>query len=119
MNDKVADEVTVLIQECLKGMESEKTKANETLKQLSSIKLVWSGAMLRNSAGSIEAWLSRDDVPDGELVCILPTVQPANAGRVTTVGRVVGKKASLAGTSETTLAGRPLFWIRPSKTNSN
>ena len=119
INATLENEVTVSIREGMKNLVILKGKTNETLNQLAANKLVWVGAMLRDSNGKIEAWLYRDDVPDGEIVSIVPSVQPANSSRVVIVGRVKRKQASLSGAAETALAGRPLYWIRPVKTNSN
>ena len=119
MNATLDNEVIVSVREAMKRVDVLRRKTNETLSQLAASKLVWVGAMLRDSNGKIEAWLYRDDVPDGEIVSIVPGVQPANSARVVIVGRVKGKQASLSGAAETALAGRPLYWIRPVKTNSN
>ncbi len=119
MNDTIEDDVSVSFQEAIKQVDILRRKTNQTLSQLAANKLVWVGAMLRDSNGKIEAWLYRDDVPDGEIVSIIPNVQLANSARIVTVGRVNGKRASLSGGVETALAGRPLYWIRPAKTISN
>ncbi len=119
MNANMDNEVLACIKECLKELESQKLKLSESLKRLAGSNFEWIGAMMRDSTGKLDAWLNRDDVPDGDVVCIVPAVQPANAGRVVQVGRVAGKKLSFSGSSETSLAGRPLFLICTSKTNSN
>ncbi len=119
MNERIDEAVLVSIKQCMKELENQKATTNEALKRLSTNKLVWVGAMLRDSAGNLDTWLNRDDVPDGELVTIMPTIQSANVARVVQVGRVTGKKPTFSGSSESALAGRPLFWMRPFKTNSN
>lgn len=119
INATLENDVMISVREGLKRVDILRRETNETLNQLAKNKLVWVGAMLRDSNGKIEAWLYRDDVPDGEIVSIVPSVQSANSARVVIVGRAKGKQASLSGAAETALAGRPLYWIRPIKTNSN
>lgn len=119
INETLEIKVVDSIREGMKNLAILRSKSNETLNQLAANKLVWVGAMLRNSNGKIEAWLFRDDVPDGELVSIVPSVQPANSARIVVVGHVKEKQAFFSGDAVTALAGRPLYWIRPVKTNSN
>ncbi len=119
INTTLANEVLAPVREGMKRIDVLQSEANETLRQLAASKLVWVGSMLRDSHGTIEAWLYRDDVPDGEIVSIVPSVQPANSSRVVIVGRVKANQASLSNAAETALAGRPLYWIRPVKKNSN
>ena len=119
MNEALDKDVILSFREGMKNLDILRRQTNETLNQLAASKLVWVGAMLRDTNGKVEAWLYRDDVPDGEIVSVIPGVQLADAARVVPVGRINGKQASLSGEAETALAGRPLYWIRPVKTNSN
>jgi hypothetical protein len=75
--------------------------------------------MLRDSNGKIEAWLARDDVPNGTIATVVPSAQASNSSRVVLVGQVEGKKGTLQAEAEAILAGRPLYWIRPLKPVSN
>ncbi len=119
MNETLNNDVLVSFRDGVKRVDILRRTTNETLTQLAANKLVWVGAMLRNPNGKIEAWLYRDDVPDGEIVSIVPSVQPASSARIAVVGHVKEKQAFFSGDAETALAGRPLYWIRPVKTNSN
>ncbi len=119
LNEVLNNDVVVSLREGLKGADIHRRKTNEALSQLAANKLVWVGAMLRNTDGKIEAWLYRDDVPDGDIVCVIPSVQPDKSARIAPTGRVSGKQAFLSVDAETALAGRPLYWIRPAKTNNN
>ena len=119
MNETLNNDVLVSFRDGVKRVDILRRTTNETLTQLAANKLVWVGAMLRNPNGKIEAWLYRDDVPDGEIVSIVPSVQPASSARIVVVGHVKEKHAFFSGDVETALAGRPLYWIRPVKTNSN
>ncbi len=119
MNETLDNDVLVSFREGVERVDTLRRKTNETLNQLAATKLVWVGAMLRNTNGKIEAWLYRDDVPDGDIVSVVPSLKPENAARIAPVGRVSGKQTFLSGDVETSLAGRPLYWIRPATTNSN
>ncbi|HUP79979.1 MAG TPA: hypothetical protein VM260_15610, partial [Pirellula sp.] len=73
MNEALENDVVVSFREGMKNLTILRRKTIETLNQLAGSKLVWVGAMLRDSNGKIEAWLYRDDVPDGEIVCVVPS----------------------------------------------
>ena len=119
LNGKLDNDVLVSLREGLNRVDAQRRKTNEMLNQLAANKLVWVGAMLRNTNGKIEAWLYRDDVPDGAIVCVVPNLKPEKTGRIASAGRISGKQTFLAGDTETALAGRPLYWIRPAKLNNN
>ena len=119
MNDVIDPSVLESFRNGLKKMEALKRKSNESVSMLAANKLVWVGAMLRDSNGKVEAWLARDDVPNGTIATVVPSAQASNSSRVVLVGQVEGKKGTLQAEAEAILAGRPLYWIRPLKTVSN
>lgn len=86
--------------------------SKQQLNVLANKQLVWVGAMLRDPKGKLEAWVYRDDVPDGAIYTIATIPNDKNKGQVIAVGSIRNKKLSFQNTPETALAGRPLFWLR-------
>lgn len=83
---------------------------NQAFSAINKRKLVWVGCFLPNASGLIEARMYRNDVPDGELITILPDSSMPERGRIELVGKVESKKASIIERNPSLQAGRPLFW---------
>ena len=111
--DSVLDPLMVkLLQTGAKEALLKRDVSKQKLNALANRQLVWVGAMLRDSKGTLEAWFYRDDVPDGTIYTIATITNDKDRGQVIAVGSIRNKKLSFQNTPETALAGRPLFWLR-------
>ena len=111
--DTVLDpSVTKLLQAGAKDALQKRDAAKQKLSSLVNKRLVWIGSMLRDSKGKLEAWLYRDDVPDGTVYTIAPIPNDKDKGQLVASGSIRSKKLSFENQPETALAGRPLFWLR-------
>ena len=86
--------------------------SNQKLSALANKRFVWIGAMLRDSKGKLDAWLYRENVPDGTVYTIAPLPHDKDKGQIVAVGSIRNKQVSFQNKAETALAGRPLFWLR-------
>lgn len=104
--------VAKLLQTGAKDAMQSRDFSNQKLSALANKRFVWVGAMLRDSKGKLEAWLYRDDVPDGDVCTIAPIPNEKHKGQIVAVGTIRNKQLSFQNSPETALAGRPLFWLR-------
>ena len=111
--------IVKLVQAGAKDAIQKRDASKQKLSAIANKKLVWVGAMLRDSKGKLEAWVYRDDVPDGDVCTIAPIPNDKDKGQIVAVGSIRNKQLTFQNSPETALAGRPLFWFRLDQPNKN
>lgn len=79
------------------------------LQHLGAAKLVFAGALARDSGGKLEIWLSSATTPDGKLLVARATGANADSVRLESVGQIENGNVALATSALGQLAGRPVF----------
>jgi hypothetical protein len=112
LNSNLEPDVIKLLQSCEMETIKKRNAAKDRIRSLANKRMVWIGAMLRNSQGRVEPWLYRNDVPDGEIFTTAPIPGDQDRGQIVAIGTIENKQLSFQSSPEVALAGRPLFWLR-------
>ena len=112
LNSSLEPDVMKLLQSCEMETKKKRNAAIDRIRSLANKRMVWIGAMLRNSQGRVEPWLYRNDVPDGEIFTTSPIPGDKDRGQIVAIGTIGNKELTFQNNPEVALAGRPLFWLR-------